>query len=335
MRIPRHFGFSALCHSTRGEFREWRVMLTRFVASVFVMIAMLATPDAAFATSYSLAFQINSTHSDAGLHRIIYLTPDTWDPSLEGVDTNRYSYSGGDPINRSDPGGHEYIDVFGSQEQRDDFYSKSALDAEISAHDALSSGNIVGAEDLGAVSDRTLSRIGASRFNLLADDVLGVAATYMGGRAILGGLSRSGAKALAFPEGTGPYGVVKGHHVYSKAALQGAGIYDEKEAFSLGKSFLDKYGPRTHTLITAHQQRAYVSLAKVGIKADIGIHTRIAVEALVAGGIPPSEARKLVAIALRDLRRQKIANSSKTNHPWGGARLEPSKAAPTTRDQDR
>jgi hypothetical protein len=36
-----------------------------------------------------------------------FLTPDTYDPWEEGVGTNRYSYSGNDPINGSDPNGHQ------------------------------------------------------------------------------------------------------------------------------------------------------------------------------------------------------------------------------------
>ncbi len=36
-----------------------------------------------------------------------FLSPDTWDPTLPGVDINRYAYAGNDPVNGSDPGGHE------------------------------------------------------------------------------------------------------------------------------------------------------------------------------------------------------------------------------------
>lgn len=32
---------------------------------------------------------------------------DTWDPYIRGVGTNRYAYSGNDPINGSDPNGHD------------------------------------------------------------------------------------------------------------------------------------------------------------------------------------------------------------------------------------
>jgi RHS repeat-associated protein len=35
-----------------------------------------------------------------------FLTPDWWDPWKEGVDVNRYAYAGNDPINFSDPNGH-------------------------------------------------------------------------------------------------------------------------------------------------------------------------------------------------------------------------------------
>ena len=35
-----------------------------------------------------------------------FLTPDTWDPMLAGVDINRYAYAGNDPVNLSDPNGH-------------------------------------------------------------------------------------------------------------------------------------------------------------------------------------------------------------------------------------
>ncbi len=36
----------------------------------------------------------------------LFLTPDTLDPTEAGVGTNRYAYSDGDPINKSDPNGH-------------------------------------------------------------------------------------------------------------------------------------------------------------------------------------------------------------------------------------
>jgi hypothetical protein len=53
-----------------------------------------------------------------------FLTPDTYDPWLEGVDFNRYAYSQDDPINHSDPNGHDWFTSI-----RDLFSSKSTRDA--------------------------------------------------------------------------------------------------------------------------------------------------------------------------------------------------------------
>ncbi|MUZ71288.1 hypothetical protein GOZ90_01245 [Agrobacterium vitis] len=36
-----------------------------------------------------------------------YISPDDWDPNLPNVGTNRYAYASNDPINKSDPNGHE------------------------------------------------------------------------------------------------------------------------------------------------------------------------------------------------------------------------------------
>jgi hypothetical protein len=35
-----------------------------------------------------------------------FISPDDFDPTLPGVGTNRYAYSGNDPVNKSDPNGH-------------------------------------------------------------------------------------------------------------------------------------------------------------------------------------------------------------------------------------
>ncbi len=47
---------------------------------------------------------LNARYYDPLLAR--FLTPDTWDPELPGVDINRYAYAGNDPVNFSDPNGH-------------------------------------------------------------------------------------------------------------------------------------------------------------------------------------------------------------------------------------
>jgi hypothetical protein len=49
-----------------------------------------------------LAMSVNSANAR-------FVSPDNMDPTLPGVGTNRYSYAGNDPINKSDPNGHNWL----------------------------------------------------------------------------------------------------------------------------------------------------------------------------------------------------------------------------------
>jgi hypothetical protein len=62
-----------------------------------------------------------------------FLTPDTWDPILEGVDINRYAYGNNDPVNKSDPNGHQVEDAADrlrdlsrDKKERDEYYKARA-----------------------------------------------------------------------------------------------------------------------------------------------------------------------------------------------------------------
>ena len=49
---------------------------------------------------------LNARYMDPAFGR--FISPDDWDPVLEGVGTNRYAYAGNDPVNKSDGNGHNY-----------------------------------------------------------------------------------------------------------------------------------------------------------------------------------------------------------------------------------
>jgi RHS repeat-associated protein len=49
---------------------------------------------------------LHARYMDPHLSR--FITPDTWDPILSGVDINRYAYANNDPINLSDANGHSF-----------------------------------------------------------------------------------------------------------------------------------------------------------------------------------------------------------------------------------
>ena len=64
----------------------------------------------AIAGAYAATEALNHTAyhgaraSDASMAR--FVSPDTWDPNIPDVGTNRYSYAQNDPVNKSDPSGH-------------------------------------------------------------------------------------------------------------------------------------------------------------------------------------------------------------------------------------
>ncbi|WP_189343806.1 MULTISPECIES: RHS repeat-associated core domain-containing protein, partial [unclassified Mesorhizobium] len=54
---------------------------------------------------------LNARYMDPVLGR--FISPDDWDPTKEGVGANRNAYAQNDPINKSDPNGHQYVDPMG------------------------------------------------------------------------------------------------------------------------------------------------------------------------------------------------------------------------------
>lgn len=60
---------------------------------------------------------LNARYMDPILGR--FISPDDWDPTMEGVGTNRYAYADNDPVNKSDPNGHIFGDWFSDPTARD------------------------------------------------------------------------------------------------------------------------------------------------------------------------------------------------------------------------
>lgn len=82
-------------------------ILRRLLAVVFaVSVAASGTAGAYAAATYGPHFvrQPNARHD---LQPVRFISPDTLDPTTPGVGTNRYSYALNDPVNKSDPNGHD------------------------------------------------------------------------------------------------------------------------------------------------------------------------------------------------------------------------------------
>ena len=115
------------------------------------------------------------------------------------------------------------------------------------------------------------------------------------------------------PTGAGRYSEVRGHHVHAKAGFRGHTTYDPRRGFSISQDFMESRN-WSHQDMTSTQQRLFRELGASGRPNTLTEHTRIAVEALKAGGATDAEARTLVAQSLRDLRSQ--GARSPTRIPW-------------------
>ena len=54
---------------------------------------------------------LNARYMDPVFGR--FISPDDWDPTLEGVGTNRYAYAQNDPVNKADNNGHSFTTIAG------------------------------------------------------------------------------------------------------------------------------------------------------------------------------------------------------------------------------
>ncbi|MDQ0473542.1 RHS repeat-associated core domain-containing protein [Labrys wisconsinensis] len=54
---------------------------------------------------------LNARYYDPKIGR--FVSPDWWDPAKEGVGTDRYGYAANNPVNVTDPSGHDYFGSFG------------------------------------------------------------------------------------------------------------------------------------------------------------------------------------------------------------------------------
>ncbi|MGO4339997.1 RHS repeat-associated core domain-containing protein, partial [Labrys sp. KB_33_2] len=73
---------------------------------------------------------LNARYYDPHIAR--FVSPDWWDPTQEGVGTNRYSYADNNPINVADPSGH-YGDTKNGQEKGNDD-NDSPTEGQYSGH---------------------------------------------------------------------------------------------------------------------------------------------------------------------------------------------------------
>ncbi|MFZ5968225.1 MAG: S8 family serine peptidase [Bacillota bacterium] len=113
--------------------------------------------------------------------------------------------------------------------------------------------------------------------------------------------------------GTGGYGDVGGHHIHAKAAFKGDINYDPDKGFSISQDFMKNNG-WNHSDMTTKQRQLFKELYESGRANTLEEHTRIAKEALKAGGATEEQANELMNQSLRNLTEQGVTQP--TRIPW-------------------
>ncbi len=80
-------------------------MVQRILA-VMLAISMVVTATVGAYASAAYGLHLRKHDARSVVHRVRFISPDDWDPTLPGVGTNRYAYAQNDPVNKSDPNGH-------------------------------------------------------------------------------------------------------------------------------------------------------------------------------------------------------------------------------------
>ncbi len=196
---------------------------------------------------------LHARYYDPNLPR--FLSPDTWDPILAGVDFNRYAYAGNDPINGSDPNGHQSIDVMMRPDQdiRDDFHEAEADRLESMAQDLEDQGNLQGADGLFNEAEDHRDNVGFGNTSLNAMAAGGIAleiATAGKGKTVL--------KAFGTAQKTFIKGLPTGHAMASARAA---------------KSFLKTAAGKTASALHFNQTLGTITggLVKSRMRPDVSI----------------------------------------------------------------
>ena len=121
-------------------------------------------------------------------------------------------------------------------------------------------------------------------------------------------------QATSTPEtGTGEYGDVGGHHIHAKAAFKGDVNYDPNKGFSISQDYMTSRD-WNHNAMSAKQRELFKELAKSGKPNTLAEQSRIAEEALIAGGATRAEAQQLIQQSLANLKQQGVKYPSRI--PW-------------------
>ncbi len=142
-------------------------------------------------------------------------------------------------------------------------------------------------------------------FGAFAAGATEVVGAYDAGAGAIGGAGEALKSPYFPPESVGEYGSTGGHHIHAKAAFKGDPNYNPNSALTVSQAEMARRG-WSHEAMTARQAQSFDEMLAGQRASTMREHSKIAVDALMAGGASRQEARALTAKSLRNLRRQGV-----------------------------
>ncbi|RWC26792.1 MAG: hypothetical protein EOS27_24060 [Mesorhizobium sp.] len=88
-------------------------MVHRILAVMLAVSMVVSGTTGAYAASAFGPHMLRQQGTGFDVQPVRFISPDTMDPTVPGVGTNRYAYAQNDPVNRSDPNGHSWLGAIG------------------------------------------------------------------------------------------------------------------------------------------------------------------------------------------------------------------------------
>lgn len=219
-----------------------------------------------------------------------FISPDDWDPTMQGVGTNRYAYAGNDPVNNSDPNGHLAVEV---------------RDPRVAVGLAVALG--LGYAIKGLV-DGALARVTSQhRIDISINPPTTAMANSQSQNKTWS--SYTDVQRANVSTRTESFETRQAHHIVQDAAVRDLPGYNAARA------------PAVSLTVTEHQRATMAQRAAsvAGLRGTLGNEYGVGFAGLIAAGMSPKRARDEVERSKGYFESLGIGPEAETRTPWGGS----------------
>jgi len=221
-----------------------RSLVRPFLARVLSLLLICSMLSAPFASTANARF----------------ISPDSMDPTLSGVGTNRYAYSENDPINNSDPNGHQYAPA------TNDPRTWGGVAAAIAAFSVAKS-----------LVDGSMARVTSQNKLDIAINMPVTSSMKNAEQRGWNTYNEVRTQNIALSKAAPDDSKRQAHHVVQDAAVRDLPGYNRSQAPSVSLSVNDHYKATAVQVFSPN-------------RGTLGAEYRVAVDALMAAGMSPRQA---------------------------------------------